>query len=359
MLTGLDDPFVQLTDPFAPTTGPRFQSRSIVDLAQTAENPEWIVDKLIVNCGLTLITGLPKIGKKTWLCLDLAKHLVLGLPWLDRATIFPRRTVIYTTYEEDANQIGWRARALGVLDQDTETRQLLDDCRITFGTDAHKVILEQLENGALKDIVWILETLADPMSEDPSLSENDSSDMTRFVKRYADAARRSNSAIVTTHHFRKAGDAMRGSVAIAGKCDGWIEMHEPRNSDDDSIRQMKWRLRYDDPGEAWIKFVREDGRTHLRLTEKPESSSEESSSRGETKKRSGIYRALRQLFCSSPERRFKRAELESQMAMAGLDASPATCKRVLNVLRSEGLVAFDGLHYHYAVRQPNGCSNGA
>ena len=71
--------------------------------------PTYLIDKLLPQGGLVGLYGLPGAAK-TFLAIDLALHVAMGLPWLGRATapgnVLYVRLPVFGYYDEQGNLVG-------------------------------------------------------------------------------------------------------------------------------------------------------------------------------------------------------------------------------------------------------------
>lgn len=321
------------------------------ELARNATEPTWVVDRLLVESGLTVCAGDPKSGRKSWLVLECLKRVSLGQDFLGRGTY--KRTCVYSSLEEDGNQIGWRGKKLGVLNMPG-----LDDLgsvRISFGLDQHDLILAEMEAGRMRGHLWVIDTLSRVTARD-GVDENDASEMTRFLDRYSHAARTSRSAILVTHHFRKSGDTMRGSTAIEAVVDGWWYM---RQADDPDVRRMECTLRYAAPCEIFVGFgMSPNGVMAIEVVDAPAGEGEDGGSRRKSKKSKGrvseqlLYVEVRRLFAAAPTTKRTLESVRRAAQDRYENATQNAVRRVLKQLVDEGLVrAEEGAGGGYAATQ--------
>ena len=203
---------------------------SAYDLARDAKDPCWVVEDLIIERGQVIVSGLPKVAKKSLLMFWLALCVAEGRAFLGCKT--NRRHVFYVALEGGRARAAWRWRLFGLHRRDVTP---LDRIALgaAFGSDAWKTIREALSG--LHCLV-IVDTLATALAnEDQQLDENDARDMTHFLSRVNERLEVSKGAtVVWVHHFRKGGDMMRGSGALHASSDGWWDVQP--GTETDSLR---------------------------------------------------------------------------------------------------------------------------
>ena len=79
-------------------------------LASVSSDIDWLVTDVIQRGSNGFLCSLPKVGK-SWLAVDLALSLALGLPWLGFAVPRPVRTALVTR-EDNAAMTKWRMSRL-------------------------------------------------------------------------------------------------------------------------------------------------------------------------------------------------------------------------------------------------------
>ena len=186
-----------------------------------AEMP-WVVDGLIPEGGLALLSGRPKVGKST-----LARHLSLaaarGQPWLGRDTD-PDGVPVLGLWLEDSPQ-GGRAmyRQLGGHDDDPPVF-IITEHGIP-GADSIEILRTCIER-----------TRARLAIVDPLISFLQVPDSNDYAKTYAalvplrELARETECAVLCVHHHRKGngdapGERVMGSTAFAAAVDTSIEIN--------------------------------------------------------------------------------------------------------------------------------------
>lgn len=186
------------------------------DLANQAKPIDWIVEGILPAGCQIIIAGSPKVAKKTLLMMHLADCVSRGQPFLGFKV--HRRPVLYIACEDGEPRMArrWKALGRGGSIEDLDRLALT----IRFGLTGYE---------RAKDVIRETQCLVicDPMVEvmsAKSVDENDSGDVATFMREHREIVQKSNGAWAWTHHYRKAGDVMRGSVAMQGSVDGWIDV---------------------------------------------------------------------------------------------------------------------------------------
>lgn len=189
---------------------PAFNFMSIEDILKCEDETEWLVDKLLVRGGLSLIAGDPKAGKST-IVRQLAKSVSQGAQWLERNC--SRGKVYYLALEEQKEQIKDHLRKLGIKESDN----------IHFHVGAAQSMSE------LEDLTEILEdNEIDLLVVDtlimlmPELDLNNYQEVYHRLRPYSKLARKTGTHIMLVHHTNKGGQGTRsiaGSRALHGIVD--------------------------------------------------------------------------------------------------------------------------------------------
>jgi hypothetical protein len=174
----------------------------------------WLVDGMVPDEGLTMLGGKKKLGK-SWLCLQFAQAVALGINTLGRPTV--QGAVIYVCLEDGKRRLRQRLekqqapRGLGItyytrfpaLDGDGMGRlwELLEDCRPRL---------------------LIIDTLA--AAKTGKTQENEAGPMADISNTLRLLAQHYKLGVLVTHHHGKGvggdpGDDLRGSSALAAAAD--------------------------------------------------------------------------------------------------------------------------------------------
>ncbi|MBI3941527.1 MAG: AAA family ATPase [Chloroflexi bacterium] len=226
--------------------GPRFTVYTAADALKPQEPPAWIVDQLIQDAGVCLVVGSPG-SKKTWLLLDLAVCVALGIDWLGKPVKScpvllideesgPRRLMhrlgqvlrghqaepdvpVYCTSLAGFNLANSRDYGVGSIDAEKHTREIAG---LIQQTGARLVIMDALADIAL------------------GAEENSVREMHPVLSRLRRIADETQAAIVLIHHTGKAG-VYRGSSAISGAVDLMLMCESKAESHDIKLVTEKVR----------------------------------------------------------------------------------------------------------------------
>lgn len=175
----------------------------------------WLIDGLLPRNGLGILVG-EKGGLKSFLALDLAAHVCLGLDWHGRQ-VFPG-SVVYVYAE---GQIGIRSRiaawkaytgvqSLGllVLPQRVAVNELVDVRDLLEAIEArHRLPTLQL-------------VIVDTLNRNMTGNENSSEDMSAFVRGCDGLRETTGAAVLVVHHVGHGADTRsRGSSVLEAAAD--------------------------------------------------------------------------------------------------------------------------------------------
>lgn len=209
------------TEPAKPRKRRSAFSLAMVDevLARPMEE-EWLVDSVIPLRGLSMIYGDPKAGK-TFLALDVACHVVLGLPWRkSRQTMqgpvvyicgeghrgIRKRLEAWSRYhgvELKGAPLAVSGMAAAFSDPDSveEVRKAVDDASRQWGR---------------RPVAVIIDTLARNIG---AADENSSRDMSMFIDGLDEALGNDCARLVIHHSGHGTSARARGSSALPGAVD--------------------------------------------------------------------------------------------------------------------------------------------
>jgi len=184
-----------------------------------APDTDIIEGGVIVESGITFVSGAPKVGKTT-LTTDLCFHLAFRDYWLGLR--IKTKKVLYMYGEGGANKMIQRLKALGEQYSDCDN---LDNfifaysSRLNLGdTDSLQVLLPKLASLQIEIMV------VDPLSHFHSLDENSSRDMTQLMKNIRIIIDELNVSVIIIHHDTKQGGPLRGHSILAGEYDTLIQL---------------------------------------------------------------------------------------------------------------------------------------
>jgi hypothetical protein len=176
--------------------------------------PSWLVDGMVADEGLTLLGGKKKLGK-SWLCLQIAQAVALGVECLGKVAV--QGKVIYLCLEDGRRRL--RARL--------EKQHAPKGLPITYYTrfppldgDGMGMLMEVLDEKEPK--LLILDTLA--AAKTGKTDENAAGGMADIGNALRAMAQMFKAGILAVHHHGKLtggdpGDDLRGSSALAGAAD--------------------------------------------------------------------------------------------------------------------------------------------
>lgn len=206
---------------------------SVADLIAVAAPPEWVVDQILPAGSVVLVVGEPKKARKSFTLMDLGCNVARGTPWLGRFMTRTRQ-VVYTSFEDGPQRIGWRLQLLGFSLQDADVR-----LRYTFDADAFVDMRAAMDADGVEPALWVIDTLADLAALHGVQDENNSVEMAALLSTYRKIAQNRGHVIVIIHHPVKGQLVYRGSGAIAGSVDGWWEFGAlPRSSNIVQVRPI-------------------------------------------------------------------------------------------------------------------------
>jgi hypothetical protein len=224
--------------------------------------PDWLVDDMLIDGGLSVMVAKPKVGK-TSLALFLVVCVANGLPFLDRDV--GQGPVLLLSFEENAGKLAERLKALGA----TAEMPIYVYCGA-----APKTAVAELKKliAVLKPRLVVVDTL---FRLTKSKDGNDYALMTEAMEPLLNLARESGSHILVVHHAvkgkRQGVESILGSTAIHGsvdtilivdkKADGRYLSTEQRYGKD----MESTRLGFDfDTGEFYIGSGENDATTSMR-----------------------------------------------------------------------------------------------
>jgi len=216
-------------------------------MVQAATPVEWLIEGMLAKGALTVVAGPAKKGAKSIITMQLAVCTAYGQPFLGRPV--PKGKVIYANLEDGAGRVGRRLKLHGVTAENPEGGEMLG---LYYQEDV-RTMLEVMPRDSACDL-FVIDPLAHIAAAYGVESENDSVQMTPFMATLREFAQRQRCAVVLVHHYRKAGDMMRGSTAIEAGSDGWWDVAP--DIEDPNKKLIKWTLRDGPPGEqgALVEF---------------------------------------------------------------------------------------------------------
>jgi hypothetical protein len=225
----------------------------------SAFSPEisWFVDGLIQVGANGFICAPPKVGK-SWLAVDLALSLALGLPWLGFDVHRPVKTALITR-EDNPGLTRWRMDRL-LAGKNKTMADLEGRLYVNSREQSPAFCLDNVELFApmiaeLKAVQPEF-VILDVFNILHSADENDNTEMRRILEDLNRLQREVGCAIGVVHHFNKSAEGsltqrLRGSGAIAG----WAEWLIGIEAADEHIRKMQFELKAAQPPEPFYYRV--------------------------------------------------------------------------------------------------------
>lgn len=184
-------------------------------LAKPDRQDDWIIDGLLIRGGMSIVVGVPKIGKTTFVR-QMEKSILRGQPFLNRNT--KPGSIVHYSFDEKAITAKRHYVRLG-LDKD-------DPMVLHFGTAGNANYLKELE----EDLLTIKPTLAvvDTMFDMVDVQDvNSYGPIKRALSFFSTLAEKTNCHIMFIHHQNKpnqnysqgSGNSVLGSQAIYGSVD--------------------------------------------------------------------------------------------------------------------------------------------
>lgn len=192
--------------------GISYNFMSVSDLRKTSKAYSWLVDGLIFEGSLNILTGPPKAGKSC-IIRQLLISIVHGAPFLNRDIKRPGPT-LYIALEDHAAQLAQDLKTMGLKDN--------DPLKIHSGPVKGEQYITQLQDYLTNNDTCLvaIDTLA-LFARITNL--NDYAEVNEKMQRIREVARNTNTAIMLVHHSNKSDNmdsrAIAGSQAIFGAVD--------------------------------------------------------------------------------------------------------------------------------------------
>jgi len=216
------------------------------DHALDGRDIRWIVEGMIPERSVIMMAGSPKLGRKSLLAMHLAMCVASGKPFLGYQV--QRHDVLYVCLEDGYERVARRLRDMGGTDPMWRDHQLF----VYHGIEGMRAAM-RVANEA--PVLTILDPLI-RITNELNFDENNPNHMDKLVEFLRIPAHTTGGSVLPIHHFRKAGDMMRGSSALQGTLDGWVECTVAAR---DTIK-MSWTLRDGSPGELGVRVTHIDRR---------------------------------------------------------------------------------------------------
>lgn len=175
--------------------------------------PEYIIDGLIENGGLSCIIGPPGVGKSS-VSLDMACHIATGKRWQGRRTL--KTKVLYMPGEGLSGAVqriaAWEeAHGIAVGDQ-----LLLADSILKLA--ASNEAWQEVGNYIIQQGIGFI--IFDTFARMALLvEENSATEVGKAVERFDQVRRHTNAGVLIVHHTGKHSEMARGSSALNGALD--------------------------------------------------------------------------------------------------------------------------------------------
>lgn len=197
------------------------------DLLETPDKQEdWVVDGLLIKGGMSVIVGMPKVGKTT-LVRQLERCILRGEDFLERKT--SRGSVVHYSFDEKAKTAKRHYKKLGLTKEDPMT--------LHFGAAGSADMIKELEEDLikLKPTIAVVDTLFDLVETE---DVNSYAPIKRQLSEISSLAERSGCHIMFIHHQNKpnpnfgkgSGHSVLGSTAIFGSVDCCMIFEQVKDS---------------------------------------------------------------------------------------------------------------------------------
>jgi hypothetical protein len=244
-------------------------------LATISPEIDWLVHGVIQRGANGFICADPKVGK-SWLAVDLALALALGLPWVGFNVRGPVRTALITR-EDNPALTRWRMDRL-LAGRDRTAADLRDRLYVNtreqspvFKIDTDELFAPMVaELKAAKSQFVILDVFNRLHSSD----ENDNTEMRTVLDHLDRLQREVDCGVAVVHHYNKSGEGsltqrLRGAGAIAG----WAEWMIGLDRVDERMRKVQFDIKAaGPPSDVYFRISGEDFDNWSRIerTEAPE-----------------------------------------------------------------------------------------
>lgn len=209
-----------------PEPGGRARPFDLLDDTQVEHLPpiSWLADQIVPFGGLCAMYGPPGSGK-SFVAIDLAFSVALGIPWLGREVMtggalyfaaegrggLGQRVAAWKSRHERRGHtlgVGFHVSSINLLEPITAAR-------IVATVETHSAIRSPCQ-------LIVIDTLARSMIGD----ENDTGDMSQLIATIDRVRELTESTVLLVHHTKKDSDLERGSSALRGGVDTLIFCQE-------------------------------------------------------------------------------------------------------------------------------------
>lgn len=192
---------------YDPRTNQAFQFVKVSELNKKGDKVGWLLNGLLAEGELSLITGLPKSGKST-LIRQLCMAVCRGQNFLKRKTKQGR--VLYLALEESGPILQEQYKVLGMTDED----DLLIHVGLPYNEDVRDGLKEIIEQ--LNPSLVVVDTLGNLFSNIQDL--NQYQELNLELSKYRQMIRETEAHLMFIHHANKQQSTL-GSVSLDGAVD--------------------------------------------------------------------------------------------------------------------------------------------
>ncbi len=222
-------------------------------LSTVSPDIDWLVDGLIQRGANGFFCSDPKVGK-SWLAVDLALSLALGLPWAGFDVRQPVRVALISR-EDNPALTRWRMDRL-LAGKNRTTADLTDRLYVNSREQSplFKIDVDELFTPMIGELKAVKPefVILDVFNVLHSADENDNTEMRVVLDHVNRLQREVGCAVAVIHHFNKTGvgsltQRLRGAGAIAG----WAEWLIGVEAADEHVRKMQFELKAAQPPEPF------------------------------------------------------------------------------------------------------------
>lgn len=300
----------------------------------------WLVDGLIPQGSLVLLSGEPKLARKSILSMYLSLCVATGQPFLGRDV--QKGSVLFANLEDGYERTVRRYYHYGV-------RPNVPAGKIYLLKGSGNLDYIEEFSRVIKPAIVVVDPVVELELMSGVQDENDAREVAKMLKRIRDLAQETGTVTFAVHHHNKTGD-VRGSTAFKGSVDGWFEIHYRR----DKPRILRWTLRDAPEGEADVNIEYEDDVARVELVgefrdhhtsassgARSGGSSSSSSESSWTSRKAEAGEKVRRVLSSSQES-FSINQIAKRTG-----SNKRTVKSILEQFEEDGVVRRDGLKWLY------------
>lgn len=199
---------------------------------------EFLVEGILAKGHLAMLGGRPKSGK-SWLVLQMAQAIDLGLPFLGRNT--RKASVLYVALEDGERRLSQRCKITKW--QPSPQAGVMTAIANFDGKDGTGAGISTIRELAPNYDLIVVDTLIATLSG--HADENNNTQMGGIVNELAQIAHDTDTAIVLVHHTKKGGgddvfSTFRGASALRGAYDVGLLL-ERKNNEREAILHLESR----------------------------------------------------------------------------------------------------------------------